>query len=112
MAIDYISLSNVVSSIGLPTVLSWLGFSNVSEDYNSVRASCAVHGGDRKDSFCMYKNTLVWKCFSRKCEQKYGETFFSLVATVLNCSRAEAIKEFCWWGQTPPATRHLTTNSD
>ena len=95
MSIDYTGLSSVVNGIGLVNILSWLGFSNIREDYNSVRASCAVHGGDRKDSFCIYKNTLVWKCFSKKCEHEYGESFFALIAARLGCSKVDAVDQFC-----------------
>jgi hypothetical protein len=95
MLIDYDNLSHVVNGIGLVNVLNWLGFSNVKDDYSTVRAACKVHGGDRRDSFCMYKNTLVWKCFSKKCEETHGESFFSLVSAVLGVPFKEAVSSFC-----------------
>jgi hypothetical protein len=83
MLIDYNNLSCIVNGVGLINVLGWLGFSSINDDYNTVRAACKVHGGDRSDSFCMYKNTLVWKCFSKKCEETYGESFFSFFRKTL-----------------------------
>jgi len=93
--VNYINLSTVVSSIGYDRVLSWLGFSNITSDSSSLRAPCIVHGGDRKDSFCLYKNTLIWRCFSNKCNEIYGSSFFDLVGAVFKCSFNEAVNLFC-----------------
>ena len=93
--VNYISLSAIVSGIGYSRVLSWLGFSDTINDSSSVRAACVVHGGDRKDSFCLYKNTLVWRCFSNKCNELYGSSFFSLIQAVFKCSFNEALDKFC-----------------
>lgn len=95
MLIDYYNLSHVVNGIGIINVLRWLGFKSIKDEFTAVRAECAVHGGDRKDSFCIYKNTLVWKCFSRKCEELHGESFFSLVAAIKNIDKKSAIDIFC-----------------
>ena len=93
--VNYNSLSAIVGSIGYDRVLHWLGFSNITSDSGAVRSACVVHGGDRKDSFCLYKNTLVWRCFSNKCNEIHGSSFFSLVQAVLNCSFNEAVQRFC-----------------
>lgn len=95
MAIDFSALTVVINSIGIPNILTWLGFTKIKDMNTTVRASCAIHGGDRADSFCIYKNTLVWKCFSRKCEQVHGCSFVSLLAARLGCSKTEAISKFC-----------------
>lgn len=93
--VNYNSLSIIVSGIGHARVLGWLGFSNITTDSSTVRSACVVHGGDRKDSFCLYKNTLIWRCFSQKCNEIYGSTFFSLVMAVFKCSFGEALSMFC-----------------
>ncbi len=95
MLIDYTSLAQVVNGIGVVNVLQWLGFTHIKDEFNTVRAACKVHGGDRKDSFCIYKNTLVWKCFSKKCEENHGESFFALVAAINDITREEAVDLFC-----------------
>lgn len=93
--VNYTNLSSIVSGIGHARVLGWLGFSKITSDSSTVRAPCVVHGGDRKDSFCLYKNTLVWKCFSNKCDEIYGKSFFSLVRAVFKCSFGTAVSMFC-----------------
>lgn len=93
--VDYNSLSAIVCGLGYSRVLSWLGFSKMTEDSSVLRGPCAVHGGDRKDSFCMYKNTLVWRCFSHKCNETHGSSFFSLVQAMFKCSFGEALGKFC-----------------
>ena len=95
MNVDFTVLTLAVNSIGLTNVLHWLGFSKIKDMNTTVRAACAVHGGDREDSFCIYKNTLVWKCFSHKCEQLYGCSFISLLSVILNQPKDEAFKVFC-----------------
>lgn len=93
--VNYNNLSSIVSGIGHVRVLGWLGFSKITSDSSTVRAACVVHGGDRKDSFCLYKNTLIWRCFSNKCNEIHGSTFFSLVQAVFKCSFGEALSMFC-----------------
>ena len=93
--VNYNNLSSIVSGIGHARVLGWLGFSKITSDSSTVRAACVVHGGDRKDSFCLYKNTLIWRCFSNKCNEIHGSTFFSLVQAVFKCSFGEALSMFC-----------------
>jgi hypothetical protein len=93
--VNYFSLSTIVGGIGYERVLSWLGFSNITSDSSSVRAPCGVHGGDRKDSFCLYKNTLIWRCFSNKCNEIYGSSFFDLIKVIFKCSFGEAVNKFC-----------------
>ena len=92
--VDYNSLSSIVGGIGHSRVLGWLGFSNIISDGSSIRCPCIVHGGDRKDSFCLYKNTLVWRCFSNKSNELYGSSFFSLVMVIFKCSFNEALVKF------------------
>jgi hypothetical protein len=93
--VNYNNLSSIVSGIGHARVLGWLGFSKITSDSSTVRAACVVHGGDRKDSFCLYKNTLIWRCFSNKCNEIHGSTFFSLVQAIFKCSFGEALSRFC-----------------
>ena len=93
--VNYFSLSTIVGGIGYERVLSWLNFSNITSDSSSVRAPCAVHGGNRKDSFCLYKNTLIWRCFSNKCNEIYGSSFFDLIKVTFKCSFGEAVNKFC-----------------
>ena len=93
--VNYNTLASIVGGIGHTNVLSWLGFSNITTDSSTIRAACVVHGGDRKDSFCLYKNTLIWRCFSQKCNELYGSTFFNLVQAVFKCSFGEAVSMFC-----------------
>ena len=93
--VNYNSLSNIVGGLGYTRVLSWLGFSKITSDSSTIRSACIVHGGDRKDSFCLYKNTLIWRCFSQKCNEVHGSTFFDLVKAVFGCSFGEAVSMFC-----------------
>lgn len=93
--VNYNNLALIIGSIGYDRVLGWLGFSNIINNSSTIRAACIIHGGDRKDSFCLYKNTLIWRCFSRKCNEIYGSSFFDLVRAVFKCSYNNAINMFC-----------------
>lgn len=53
-------------------------------DYgNRYTGRCPLHNGDNKVAFSIYKETGVWKCFSRACHDDYPSGIFGLTKALL-----------------------------
>lgn len=56
-----------------------------------LTAPCSVHQGDNRGALAFCTRTNKWVCFTRHCQQEYGNDIVGLVAGVLDVSRTEAL---------------------
>lgn len=56
-----------------------------------VKQECPVHKGDNPGAFSYNTDKCCWSCFTKHCEQKYGNDMIGLVRGVLSLSFYEAV---------------------
>lgn len=55
-----------------------------------LTSRCAAHGGDNRGAMAFCTHTNKWVCFTRHCQEEYGNDVVGLVSGILQLSRNEA----------------------
>ena len=79
----------------LSELLDLLGL-DFKEDYRSYHSRCPIHDGDKPTALIIYKNSGVWVCLTRQCNEEHGKGIFGLVKAILGLeSQAQALSWVC-----------------
>jgi DNA primase len=65
-----------------------------TETNTSFTMRCPIHLGDKPTSCCIYKNTGIFHCYSKKCHEEFGKDLIGFIRGIKKCGRGEAIKLF------------------
>ena len=56
---------------------------------DNIYCPCPIHDGDNDRGFSISKDLKMWKCWTRNCNEEYGNDTFGLVRGVLSKSSGE-----------------------
>lgn len=73
-------------------VFDWLGLAIEDFDFQEteVRGACPIHGGNNNTAFCYYKETGVWRCYTRGCHEGQ-QSIIGLIKAVRKIEFRDAI---------------------
>lgn len=76
------NLDEIIKALGL----------DLQENSNRYFGRCPVHNGDRNNSFQIYKNSGIWRCYTRHCESEYNPGILGLVSAILDTNNTDVYK--------------------
>lgn len=71
-------------------ILGLLGL-DTSQRYK-ISCRCPIHNGDNPTGFSYCRQKKIWACWTRHCEEEYGNDLIGLVAGINNISILDAAK--------------------
>jgi len=75
----------------IPNLLTKLGI-DFSHSGRWLTAPCKIHGGDNRQAFCFNSDKAYWKCFTRGCQEKFGNNIIGVVSGVLGYNFSDSIE--------------------
>lgn len=69
-------------------ILNHYNFQHITENENSIRACCAIHGGNNPTGFVWNKENDLWFCYTGNCG---GGDIFDLIQKIENINFKEAV---------------------
>lgn len=74
-------------------ILDYFGI-EYTENNTSYIMRCPVHHGNKTTSCCIYKNTGIFHCYSKKCHEEFGRDLIGFICGINKCDRSKAKKIF------------------
>ncbi len=88
---DLIAIKSLVNPIDILTIFGGIASADLYDYGNEIRTYCPIHGGDNKSSFCWYKDTNSWLCYSKSCGNDTIRDVFNFVSIKLNIPFYDAV---------------------
>jgi len=93
MTLTQISDINYNLGLNIEEYFEFLGFSIIEfiDSVDSIRGPAICHSGDNPTGFTYYKDTMLWSCWTRSCQDLNYSDLIGLLCCVKDIKRRQAV---------------------